>query len=310
MNRDIVVVGASAGGIGPLCTLVKELPDDLPAAVFICLHVGSTSILDQVLHSCGKRSVARAQHDQPYKLGMIYVAPPGVHLTIGPSKMNLLHTATENRHRPSIDVLFRSAAKSFGPRVIGVILSGCLDDGAAGIFAIKAKGGLTIVQDPADAVMPDMPRAALKYTDVDHCVPVSEIPNLIAKGMKPKSAKTRQRANGNGSRNASPLPALVPFVCPDCDGPISQSREGKLLQFQCSVGHKYSPESFTEAHRDALERALWIAIRTLENRGQVHRFLAERARESGNDRTLETMTETAEAAARDMELIKQIMARL
>lgn len=308
MNRDIVVVGASAGGIGPLCTLVKELPEDLPAAVFICLHVGSASLLDQVLRSCGKRSVVQARDDEPYKKGMIYVAPPRVHLAIDATKTKLLHTATENRQRPSIDVLFRSAAKACGPRVIGVILSGCLDDGAAGLFVIKGKGGIAIVQDPKDAAVPDMPRAALKFTDVDYCAPVADIPKLIVDAMKTKSSTAKDA--GNADEKNRKADELVPFVCPDCDGPISQHRDGKLLQFSCSVGHKYSPETFTEAHRDALERALWIAIRTLENRGQIHQFLAERAREAGDKRTLSDMLETAETAQRDMELIKQIMLKL
>jgi two-component system, chemotaxis family, protein-glutamate methylesterase/glutaminase len=288
--------------------LVKELPEDLPAAVFICLHVGSASLLDQVLRSCGKRAVVQARDDEPYKRGMIYVAPSRVHLAIDSTRMKLLHTPTENRHRPSIDVLFRSAAKACGARVIGIVLSGCLDDGAAGLFVIKGKGGVAIVQDPNDAAVPDMPRAALKYTEVDHCAPVAEIPKLIVEAMKTKSSKAK--ATGNGAGKNRKADELVPFVCPDCDGPISQHRDGKLLQFQCSIGHKYSPETFTEAHRDALERALWIAIRTLENRGQIHQFLAKRAREAGDKRTLSDMLETAETAKRDMELIKQIMVRL
>jgi two-component system, chemotaxis family, protein-glutamate methylesterase/glutaminase len=306
--RDIIVIGASAGGLTPLCTLIRGLPREFPAAIFIVVHVAEESVLPEVLRTCGSVAIEQAAHEAPIQNGRVYVAPPRTHLLLESDRMILSSGPRENRHRPSVDVLFRSAARHFGPRTIGVILSGSLDDGAAGLFAVKAAGGLTVVQKPQEAAVPSMPYNALRYTEADYVVTSEELASLLTKLMKTrvdKSKARRSRGNGeNGSRR------LLPFVCPDCDGPVSEHADGKLVQYQCAVGHKFSPESFSAAHTDALERALWIAVRTLENRKQIHKTLALRASESGDKRTHTVMMETGEAAERDLELIKEILQRL
>jgi two-component system, chemotaxis family, protein-glutamate methylesterase/glutaminase len=311
MRRDIVVIGASAGGLTPLCTLIQGLPTELPAAVFVVLHVGSASALHEVLRRCGRTNVIRAEDGQPIEEGRVYVAPPSVHLALAPDSVRLSHGPRENRHRPSIDVLFRSASQHFGPRVVGVLLSGALDDGAAGLFSIKARGGLALVQEPDNAAVPDMPRAALRLVDVDHCAPVTKLPELLLQAMNakdPKSKATGEPRSGNGPPKATKH--LVPFVCPDCDGPIFEETTEGMTQFACAIGHRFSPESFSEAHRDALERALWIAVRTLENRKQIHSLLGERAKAQGDKAGFNNMEEIAAAAESDMALIKDIISRL
>jgi len=167
------------------------------------------------------------------------------------------------------------------------------------------------VQHPDDAAVPDMPRAALRLAEVDHCVAVEKIPELLVQAMNKKIVKSKRtagRLSGNGP--SARTRQLVPFVCPDCDGPVFEEKDGNMTQLACVVGHRFSPESFTDAHRDALERALWIAMRTLENRKQIHCFLAERARAEGDKRKLTTMEETSAAAEKDMALIKEILERL
>jgi two-component system, chemotaxis family, protein-glutamate methylesterase/glutaminase len=311
MGRDIIVIGASAGGLTPLCTVLDQLPAAMPAAVFVVLHVGAESSLHEVLRKCARKDVVRPHDNQPIKTGTIYVAPPRVHLAVTPDTVQLVHGPRENRHRPAIDVLFRSASRHFGERVAGVILSGCLDDGAAGLLSVKARGGLAIVQDPADAAVPDMPAAALRLTDVDYSAPADKIAQILTDAMNGKTKKPGKgygSVSGDGPSERSK--ELMPFVCPDCDGPIFQETTGKMTQLACSVGHRYSPESFSEAHRDALERALWIAIRTLENRKQIHGYLGDRAKSTGDMHKSTTMEETVAAAERDMVLIKEILQRL
>ena len=182
-RRDIVVVGASAGGIEAARDLVAGLPANLAAAVLVVIHVppDHPSIIPTLLAKRGRLPASHARDREPIIAGQIYVAPPGRHLVVMDSHMRLMSTATENLHRPSIDPLFRSAAASFGPRVIGVVLSGMLDDGTAGLRAIKAAGGATIAQDPADATFPSMPESAITNVGVDHIAPAHELGGLISR---------------------------------------------------------------------------------------------------------------------------------
>src|SRR5437764_124346 len=174
-SHDLVVVGTSTGGVEALCALVKDLPSDVAAAMLVVMHVGPTSFLSEILCRCGPLEASEGHDQEPIHRGRIYVAPPSFHMIVRDGRIALTREAHENRHRPAIDPLFRSAARVYRQRVVGIVLSGALDDGTAGLFAVKKRGGVTIVQDPADAVMPAMPLNALRHTDVDYCLPVSEI---------------------------------------------------------------------------------------------------------------------------------------
>ena len=180
-DHDIIVVGASAGGIETLRTVARGLPADLPAAVFVVVHVapGAISLLPQILGHAGPLPAGAAVDGAAIEPGRIYVAIPGSHLLVDHGRMRVVRGPRENRMRPSVDVLFRSAACAYGPRTVGVVLSGSLNDGAAGTRAIKQRGGLVVVQDPEDAAFQDMPRAALEAGPVDHCVPVASMPALL-----------------------------------------------------------------------------------------------------------------------------------
>jgi two-component system, chemotaxis family, protein-glutamate methylesterase/glutaminase len=180
-GRDIIVIGASAGGVEVLSELCKNLPPELPAAVFIVWHMPATStgIFPRMLERTSALPVENAVDGEPLVPGRIYTAPPDHHLLLEDGRVRLTHGPKENRFRPAVDPLFRSAAYSYGPRVIGLVLSGALDDGTSGLWMIKDRGGVAMVQDPVDALVPDMPRNALHNVEVDYVVPVSEMPALL-----------------------------------------------------------------------------------------------------------------------------------
>src|SRR3954468_7508238 len=180
-KRDIVVVGASTGGVEALQQLVELLPEDYPGAIFVVMHTGPGSILPEILTRAGKIRAVSAEHRMPYERNRIYIAPPDRHLLINDGVMQLDAGPRENGSRPSIAPLFRSAARTHRARVAGVILTGKLDDGSAGLYAVKARGGLAIVQDPTEAAAPDMPLNAMRHMTVDHCLPLAGIAALLTK---------------------------------------------------------------------------------------------------------------------------------
>ena len=302
--RDIIVIGGSAGAIDPLCALLKSLPARLPASVFVVIHVAAeSSLLDQVLARCGRARVHKAENCQKVERGQVYVAPSGSHLVLNDGEMQLNKGPRENRHRPSVDTLFRSAARAHRERVIGIVLSGALDDGTAGALAVKARGGVVIVQSPKEARVQDMPANVLKYVEADYCLPVDQMAPTLAKLMK---AKTRgSRAHG---KNGKAEKKHVDFVCPDCGGPLTQTREANLIQFRCRVGHMFSPQTVSEAHANALERALWVALRHLSERRGIQQALAGQCRD--DPMMVRRYEENAEAATHDIALLREILERL
>ena len=327
-GHDIIVVGASAGGVEALIKLVSGLPADLPAAILIVLHIPAqaTSVLPQILQRAGPLPVAHALDGMVLQPGRVYVAPPDYHLLVEPGVVRVVHGPRENRHRPAVDPLFRSAALAYGPRVVGVILSGNLDDGTAGLYAVKRQGGVAVVQDPDDALYDGMPRNALEYVDVDFCLPVQRIPPLLVQLAEP--------AGGDiGGPVADPTPSdmqdevnaarLDPerlsgddkpgvpsvYACPECHGTLWEIHEGNVLRFRCRVGHAYTAESLLADHNDSLERALWAALRALEENASLTRRLAQRAVERGLTAARERFEERAqEAEANAAQIRRAILA--
>jgi two-component system chemotaxis response regulator CheB len=323
-RRDIVVIGASAGGIEALQRLVGGLPADLPAAVFVVLHLSARSrgYLPQILARAGPLPVAHAQEGEPIQPGRIVVAPPDHHLTMADGRVQVHRGPTEHGLRPAIDPLFRTAARVFGPRVVGVILSGLREDGTAGLIAVKLAGGLAIVQDPAEAAFPDMPRSVLRYLEVDSCVPVAEIaPTLARVAQRPApmedltmppnkeewtDALIQQQIADIESGEGPDRPALV--SCPDCGGPLRRFQGDHLTQFQCRVGHRYTAETFLEQQAEGLERTFWAALRTLDDRATVARLCAAHARNHGDAAEITRWRHEADEACRKAEVIRQLLA--
>jgi two-component system chemotaxis response regulator CheB len=250
----------------------------------------------------------------------VYVAPPGLHMMLTESRISLERGARENGHRPSVDVLFRSAARTFGPRVIGVVLSGALDDGAAGIAAIKAVGGTAVVQDPEEALARGMPGSAINAAAIDYIVPTDEIggllgrlvaePLAVAGSAEQDAAPERDRVAFERDVQRDPTAAHPPisqpsvYTCPECQGTLYEFGNGELARFRCRVGHAHSAESLAAAHGEAEERALWAAVRALEEGASLARRLASNARGSTVSRRF---TERADENERRASLIRKLL---
>lgn len=307
-RHDLVVIGTSAGGVEALCSLAQGLPKDFAGAILVVMHIGGTSVLPDILGRCGPMKVSMARDGDLIERGHIFVAPPDHHLLVRDAHLELSRGARENRARPAIDPLFRSAAREFRSRVVGVVLTGALDDGTAGLFAVKSRGGLAIVQEPSDAANPSMPLNALRHIDVDYCLPLDKMAKhlvkLVGRGKRgelkpPRPAKPKDLPNGD----------QVPFSCPECDGPMFAVKSGRLLHFHCRVGHRYSPQSLSEAHGDALERALWIAVRHLRERSAIQRALAKGSA-STEKKIAAKFEAAAETADRDALMLQEILEHL
>ncbi|KKO89673.1 chemotaxis protein CheB [Sphingobacterium sp. Ag1] len=278
-KRNIVVIGASAGGFDALKTIIKGLPPDLDASIFIVWHMGTDTrgILPEVLNKLDTIYAANAYDNEPIKSNRIYVAPPDHHLLIEDGLVRVTKGPKENRFRPAIDPLFRSAAYTYGNRVTGIILSGGLDDGTAGLWRIKNTGGIAVVQDPQDAEVSSMPENALRIVKVDYCLPVDEIADLIVKlsseeltddtVLKDKKTKIEIDIAAGASpfdRNSLDLGILSPYTCPECHGILSKIVDGKLTRFRCHTGHAYSPDTLIAALTQKIEDSLYSAMRGMD----------------------------------------------
>ena len=298
--KDIVVIGASAGGIEALGPLISDLPPHFPAAVFVVIHVPplSTSHLPEMLARQGPLSVSHPLDGDRIRHAHVYVAPPDQHLLINDGHIQLSPGPKENRSRPAINPLFRSAALAYGPRVIGVVLSGTLDDGTAGLWEIKQRGGKTVVQDPMDAQFGDMPRNALQNVPIDYVMPARGLAALLIDLVgQPADVQKHQEEEDMHALQSTDL------TCPDCRGPISETTEG-IKEYRCRVGHRYSPETYAAAEKETQERTLWAAVVALEEGAEVSRELATKQSESAAKRRYEEEAEDqVQGAAKIRELI-------
>ena len=288
-EHHTVVVGASAGGVEALRRLIARLPEDLDASVFVVLHLPTNahSALPQILERAGRLPVHHAIDGEEPVPGMIYVAPPDAHLILHKRQMSLLHGPTENGHRPAIDPLFRSAAASYGPRVIGVILSGALDDGSAGLLAVSRAGGITMVQSPSDALYPSMPISALDAVPVDVVADVDELGDLLTELVHrpiPQMPRDPGATNGDYAERALEGGGALEmqgrpsrFTCPDCGGSLWESPDETDTKFRCRVGHAWTAAALLEQQADTLEQALWTALRALAERADLARRMRDQA---------------------------------
>lgn len=320
-GHNIIVVGASAGGLEALTQLVAGLPLDLPATVFVVLHFPShgTSTLPKILSRSGVLPATHPEDGEAIQTGRIYVAPPDYHLLIKRGHVRIVRGPRENSHRPAIDPLFRTAARAYGPQVVGVVLSGVLDDGTAGLSAIKIQGGVAVVQDPDDALYPGMPESAIANVKVDHILPSSDlVPLLVNLASKPVTAKGVNSVSNDMASEADiaelDLAALqrherpgTPsgFACPECGGALWELSNGDLIRFRCRVGHAMSAESLLAEQSEAMEAALWSALRALEESAALAHRLAERAYRRNHPAVAERFEAREQDAAQSAILIRQ-----
>lgn len=324
-GRDIIVIGASAGGVDALRQLIGALPARLPAAVFIVLHLWpqAKSALCAILQRVTPLQVKEPEHDQAFTPGHIYVAPPDHHMMLEPGRIVVVRGPRENHARPAINPLFRSAAAAFGPRVIGVVLTGTLDDGTAGLWAVKRCGGTAVVQDPADADFAEMPRNALEHVAVDHCVPLKQMASLLARltaepvdAPAPTEVPVEIRLNTDSAMmtpaqfDLDKVGKRAIFTCPECNGALWEIAEGSQLQFRCHVGHGFSPRVLEAQQNLVIEQSLWSALRALKESAELDERLAERTKESQLEQAAASYRRAAEEKKRQAEHLLEFIGAL
>ena len=295
-TKDMLVIGASAGGVDALCRLCAGFPPDLPAAVFVAQHVSpsSRSLLAGLLDRAGPLRAIVPEDGQTIRPGCIYVARPDHHLLVRPGQVLVRRGPLENRSRPAINALFRSAAVAYGSRTVGVVLTGLLDDGTDGLIAVKAAGGTSVIQDPADAEWPSMPRNALKRDHVDHVVPLADMADLLARVVRedapasiplPSDYIIEDRVAAQEfavmEPDLRPPGQASPIACPDCGGVLNEIRGDEGVRYRCQVGHAFSPLGLADAQAAELERALGIAVRTHKDRVRLFAQMSENASARG-----------------------------
>ncbi|HEX7151686.1 MAG TPA: chemotaxis protein CheB [Thermoanaerobaculia bacterium] len=327
MEERIVVIGASAGGVEALSQVIGALPSDFPAAICIVLHIPaeSPSLLSMILDRRSALHVKDGEDGDALRPGTAYVAPPDHHLVVGrDGTLRATRGPRENRHRPALDPLFRSAARAYGSRAIGVVLTGNLDDGTAGLMAIKQQGGFTIVQDPADAMFPDMPRNALEHTNPNVVAPLDQIAAAIMTAVheKPKipglqpadtrrlDIETLMAEMDHDAMHEDDRPGVPsPWSCPDCGGVMWQIDEDQYSRFRCRVGHAYSPESILGAQADQFEEAMWTAMKTLEESARLAQRLSRSEGLRGHEWMARRFADREREARERVEIIRQVLAR-
>ena len=305
--KDIIAIGGSAGSGAVLKRLIGDLPADLPASVFISTHIppNSPSFLSEILSSRTTIPVSQAIDGQPVERGHVYVAAPDRHLLLVDSTIRLGEGPRENMVRPAIDPMFRSAALAYGSRVVGVVLTGMLNDGASGLHAIKSCGGTAIVQNPMDAEAEQMPLAALEAVDVDHVVPAGDIAQLLV-GLSGSDAGPSSRPSEElrldvqiaagarlGSDNLRRLATPSALSCPDCHGVLSEVRDSRPLRYRCQIGHGYTAEILA-SHGDDVDEAVRVAMRVMEERVTLVERMAVDARQTGRTAVAELYEGRAE----------------
>ncbi|MFB9864593.1 chemotaxis protein CheB [Rufibacter immobilis] len=325
-HHDIVVIGTSAGGMNVLVKLLEQLPAYLPASIFIVQHLARNSnvhVLVDRLNRHTEMVCEVAEHEKAFEPGHVYFCPQDHHLLLGRGRMLVTKGPRENLFRPAIDPLFRSAAAAYDSRVIGIILTGMLQDGTVGMQAVKRSGGLTMVQLPAEAEYPDMPQSVMNEIEVDYAVPVGEMGLLLQELVSvPASADHKvpddvkyeatiaERIMTNGLGQSDEMGVMgpqVPLTCPDCGGALWEVKNGHLGHLRCHTGHTFSPESYLAGNMEALEETMWVALRMLEERRTMLSSMADQDRKRGSRYWANSQEERAEELKVHIERIRKIL---
>ncbi|HEY0991620.1 MAG TPA: chemotaxis protein CheB [Kofleriaceae bacterium] len=319
-TRDIVVMGCSAGGVEALPRVLQQLSRNLPAALFIVQHMAATSTpyLVGILSRSSPLPVAWAEQGDPVERGRALVCPPDVHLLLAEGHVQLTRGPRENHARPAIDKLFRSAAAAYGSRVIGVLLTGMMGDGVAGLGAIRNAGGVVIVQDPLDAAYPELPGRALLAVTPDRMLPIDAvgvaITSLVGEPVGPAQApdelSLEAEIDREGQTSVDVLEKLGPqttVACPECHGPLWQLGDEQLRRYRCYLGHVITAAELLSASTSEVEAAMWSAVRALNDRATTLETLAEDSRRIGNGQSAEGFVIRAREARKQAEVARRFM---
>jgi two-component system chemotaxis response regulator CheB len=322
LTRDVIVIGASMGGLEALRKLLGGLPADLPAALFIVLHTADhePGLLARVLGKAGSLPVLTAAEGQRFDPRRVYVAPPDRHLIIGRNHLHVRRGPRENGSRPAIDPLFRSAAASCTTRVIGVLLTGLLNDGTSGLQAIKRCGGLTLVQDPGDAAYGEMPRSALRHVAVDHVLPLAAIPAALVglaleacppAGEVPEEIRAEALIAAQEIRDMRHPEAgrpISPITCPECHGSMQEIVDGELVRYRCHTGHAFTLDTLGAIQAETWERALYGAFRAQQERALLVGRMADEARARGAARSAAQLQQRAQTYEEGADALRRLIA--
>jgi len=321
--KFIIVVGTSAGGMNALIELVSQLKENMDAALFIVMHLSRTSISDFLVHRLQPHTSLKcevATEGSPIREGHIYVAAPNQHLLVKKGKILLGRGPEENRWRPSIDVLFRSAAAAYSTRVIGAVLTGSLDDGTTGMLAIKRSGGTCIVQDPNEAEYPDMPLSVLNNMEVDHCIPLHQMGEAIFGITKsdPEEIAAPQDVIIESEiaervvvdyTHVRQLGVKSIYACPDCGGGLwdINKQNGRPGRYRCHIGHSYSEKDLVVKQGEILESTLWTALRIMEERRNLLRKMEDDNIKKGLSKMAASYQEKGEDIQFHVDRMKEIL---
>ncbi|QJD96686.1 chemotaxis protein CheB [Mucilaginibacter robiniae] len=319
--KNIIVIGASAGGLAAIKELLAIVPENMPVAIFIVMHVAKVSspqIIKTILEKHTSYNFCIPEDGETIREGTIYFAPPDVHMLIKPEQIRLINAPHENRWRPSIDVLFRSAAVAFNARAIGIILTGLLDDGTSGMQAVKRSGGICMVQEPVDAEFPDMPVSVLNNVDVDYRVPVAEMGYVLADIFSkpaaspapvPEDIRIESEITERMTSNITDLEKIGThsnYVCPDCGGGLWQIKNENGLRYRCYTGHVYTANLLLEKQNESLEESLWVSIRMMEERRNLQLNMA--SQQNGKDNNIQKdLITKAEELRIHIERLKELL---
>lgn len=320
-GHDIVVIGASAGGVQAVLDLARDLPADLPATVLVVVHCspGARGMLADLLTRAGPLPARNAVDGEAIEPGRIYVAPPDHHLLLRPGHIHLSRGPKENNARPAVNPLFRTAALSFGRRVVGVVLSGNLDDGTAGLLAISEAGGVAVVQDPDEAMYRGMPGSACEYLEAARVLPLAEIAPLLAELARTPLPDGEPQETSEGTMvlgerimdwkgDYARYGEAVGLTCPECNGPLWEIQEASLVEFGCMIGHLYSPETLLASSEVEVEETLGMSLRALEERAVLAGRLAAHVRErDGDPRSADRHVRQAESALQRARWIRGVL---
>lgn len=322
MDR-VIVVGASAGGVAALERVVSGLPRDFAAAILVVLHLpaGYKSLMSRILMKAGPLPAHDAADGMPIEPGRIYLALPDAHLMVKDSHARIRKGPRENGFRPSVDVLFRSAAYEWGARSIGVVLSGALDDGSSGLWAIKHVGGVAVVQEPQDAAYDSMPVHALRRTQVDHTVPADKMGALLDELVRrprtsesPDAGPLRDElkaeldiaAGASAFRRGVMNKPATPYTCPNCHGVLFEVQEGTHRRFRCHTGHGFTLDSLLSRSIVSAEDRLWEAVRSVQEAVALLREAADQLQKAGQQSAAQEMSAKAERAERNLDGLRSL----
>ncbi|MBC3541036.1 chemotaxis protein CheB [Rufibacter sediminis] len=324
-HHDVIVIGTSAGGMVVLCELLEQLPADLPASIFIVQHLARNSnseVLVDRLNKTSKLTCQVATHEQIIEHGNVYFVPQDHHLLLQKGRMLVTKGPRENLFRPAIDPLFRSAAAAYGPRVIGIVLTGMLQDGTVGMEMIKRSGGITMVQRPEEAEYPDMPLSVLNEIEVDYVASVSEMGQLLQELVFVPAASTDQvpedviyeasiaerlMLDSGEIEDTELMGPRSQFSCPSCGGALWEVNKGNVTHFRCHVGHAFTPDAYLNANVESIEETLWIAMRMLEERRTMLNAMADQDKRKGHNTWSETQEERAQELKQHIARIRHLL---